>query len=79
MACGTPVVTCRNSSLPEVGGEAAIYVDPDDTEAMCNIMEQFEQGNYKKEDYSARCLEQASKFSWHRCAELTSEVYKKCL
>ncbi len=30
MACGCPVITCANSSLTEVGGEAAIYVDPDD-------------------------------------------------
>lgn len=27
MACGTLVITCRNSSLEEVGGEAAIYMD----------------------------------------------------
>jgi glycosyltransferase involved in cell wall biosynthesis len=33
MACGCPVVTCANSSLPEVGGEAALYVDPDDPAA----------------------------------------------
>lgn len=32
MACGCPVVTCANSSLTEVGGTAAIYVDPDDPE-----------------------------------------------
>ena len=30
MACGCPVVTCANSSLIEVGGDAAIFVDPDD-------------------------------------------------
>ena len=30
MACGTPVIVCRNSSLPEVLGDAAIYVDEDD-------------------------------------------------
>lgn len=33
MACGCPVITCANSSLTEVGGEAAIYVDPDDAGA----------------------------------------------
>lgn len=33
MACGCPVVTCANSSLIEVGGDAAIFVDPDDAEA----------------------------------------------
>jgi glycosyltransferase involved in cell wall biosynthesis len=34
MACGCPVVTCVNSSLVEVGGEAAVFVDPDDAAAM---------------------------------------------
>jgi glycosyltransferase involved in cell wall biosynthesis len=34
MACGCPVVTCANSSLVEVGGEAAVFVDPDDAGAM---------------------------------------------
>lgn len=79
MACGTPVVTCRNSSLPEVGGDAALYVDPDDTNAMLTYMERFEQGELKKSDLSERCLSQASKFSWQRCAEQTIDVYKHCL
>lgn len=79
MACGTPVVTCRNSSLPEVGGDAAIYVEPDDVDGMCRLMEEFEQGTRRKEDYEARCLAQASKFSWQRCAEQTVEVYRELL
>lgn len=79
MACGTPVVTCRNSSLTEVGGNAALYVDPDDIDAICKYMEQFEQGELKKSDLKQRCVEQASQFSWERCAEQTVEVYKQCL
>lgn len=38
MACGCPVITCANSSLTEVGGEAAIYVDPDDPGAMAQAL-----------------------------------------
>ncbi|WP_198372940.1 glycosyltransferase family 4 protein, partial [Roseomonas rosulenta] len=38
MACGCPVVTCPNSSLLEVGGEAAIFVDPDDAAAMADAI-----------------------------------------
>ena len=79
MACGTPVVTCRNSSLPEVGGDAAIYVEPDDIVAMSRIMEQFEQGELKKDDFRDRCTAQASLFSWERCARQTLDVYLKCL
>ena len=79
MACGTPVVTCQNSSLPEVGGDAAFYVDPDDMEALCDYMEQFEQQTLKKTDYSEKCMAQASLFSWERCAQQTVEVYKQLL
>ena len=79
MACGTPVITCRNSSLTEVGGDAALYVDPDDIPTMYSYMEQFEQGTLKKSDLSERCIEQASHFSWERCASQTVEVYKQCL
>lgn len=77
MACGTPVITCNNSSLPEVGGEAAIYVDPDDIDAMSRYMELFEQGELVKDDFTALCIEQASKFSWQRCAQQTIEAYCK--
>jgi len=38
MACGCPVVTCPNSSLLEVGGDAAIFVDPDDAAAMAEAI-----------------------------------------
>lgn len=79
MACGTPVVTCRNSSLPEVGGDAALYVDPDDIDAMFDIMGKFEQGDLKKGDFESLCLKQAELFSWQKCAEQTVEVYKKWL
>ena len=79
MACGTPVVTCHNSALPEVCGDAALYVDPDDIGAMCGIMERFEQGDLKKSNLASSCITQASKFSFKKCAEQTIEVYKKCL
>lgn len=42
MASGTPVVTCKNSSLEEVGGNAAIYVEPEDIRTMSIWMENFE-------------------------------------
>ncbi|MDE6393222.1 MAG: glycosyltransferase family 4 protein [Muribaculaceae bacterium] len=79
MACGTPVVTCRNSSLEEVGGNAAFYVDPDDIDAMVSIMDKFENGELKKEELSEICHQQSMLFTWKNCAEITLDVYKKCL
>ena len=79
MACGVPCVTCRNSSLEEVGGSAAIYVEPLDIDAMAGIMDRFENTDCDMEDLHERSIAQASKFTWENCVAKTIEVYKKCL
>lgn len=79
MACGTPCVTCRNSSLPEVGEDAAIYVEPLDIDAIVQIMENFEDRKYKMTELSNQSVVQASKFTWEKCALKTIEVYKNNL
>ncbi len=75
MACGTPVITCNASSLPEVGGNAAIYIAPGDHLALLGEMEAFTQGKYNREELGVRCLTQAKKFSWSQCALKTIAVY----
>lgn len=79
MASGTPVVTCDNSSLKEVGGNAALYVEPEDINSMAHIMEQFENDSLDVDSIKKAGILQASKFSWETCARQTIEVYKKCL
>lgn len=79
MACGVPVVTCRNSSLEDVGGDAAIYVEPLDINAMSDIMERFENVDYDMAVLREQSIAQASKFTWENCASKTVEVYNKCL
>ena len=79
MAAGTPVVTCTNSSLGEVGGEAALYVEPEDIMAMVQWMETFENASVDMNKLVADSISQASKFTWQSCAEKTVEVYKHCL
>lgn len=79
MACGTPVITCDNSCLKEIGGEAAIYVEPFDTNAMADIMEVFENGYPNLQELMDKGLRQASQFTWNRCAKETIEVYKSAM
>ena len=79
MACGTPVITCNNSSLPEVGGDAAIYVDPNNIQEISYCMERFENRSYDIESLRHKSIAQAAKFTWRKCAQETIEVYKKCL
>ncbi|MDY5969778.1 MAG: glycosyltransferase family 1 protein [Bacteroidales bacterium] len=75
MACGTPVVTCPNSALPEVGGDAALYVLPDDIDSMARLMESFENASANLVLLREKCLRQASRFSWLRCAQETINCY----
>ena len=79
MACGTPVITSQCSSLPEVGGDAAVYIDPHDVDSILEAMQQFENDIISKNSLSEISLRQASQFSWERCARETLAVYQKCL
>ncbi len=79
MACGVPCVTARNSSLEEVGGDAAIYTDPLDIKAIASEMTKFATGQYDMPQLKAASLAQAAKFTWERCARETIKVYQKCL
>ena len=79
MACGVPVVTSRTSSLPEVSGDAALLVDPDDPESLAHAMK----GVLEDETLASRLQEQgyrrAAEFSWERAARETLDVYQTCL
>lgn len=78
MACGAPVVCSNTSSLPEVGGDAAVYVDPQSKESLQKGIEQVltlspnEYANLKE-----KSIGQAKKFSWETIAKETLEVYRE--
>lgn len=77
MACGTPVVTCRNSSLEEVGADIALYTGSEDIEQMAQYMYDFENKRYDIQDLRARGLNHAEKFSWQKTANAYIDFYKK--
>jgi len=77
MACGTPVVTSKKSSLPEVAGKAAIMVDPNDINDIANGLTVAIEDENLREDLIQRGLEQAKKFSWEKVANETYKVYQK--
>jgi glycosyltransferase involved in cell wall biosynthesis len=68
LACGAPVITSDNSSLPEVAGDAAILVDPRDTEALKEAMARLADDETMRVDLSRRGPERARKFSWDASA-----------
>jgi glycosyltransferase involved in cell wall biosynthesis len=72
--CGAPVITSNRTSLPEVAGDAAMLVDPDDTAAitaaMCEVVVSPERRNALRAAGDRR----AELFSWDRCARTAARV-----
>ncbi len=75
MACGTPVATSSTSSIPEVGGDAALYFDPADVEQITETTRRLLRDPALGEEMRARGLAQAARFSWARAARETRAVY----
>jgi glycosyltransferase involved in cell wall biosynthesis len=79
MACGTPVVTSRISSLPEVVGEGALLVDPYDEEAIAQGISRVLDDEDLRQRLVARGLERAAAFSWERSVKQIHAGYLKAL
>lgn len=79
MSCGTPVIASNNSSLPEVGGDAALYIDPYNGESLMSAFEAFENNDISVQGLREKSFEQSLRFSWERCARETLSVYANCL
>jgi glycosyltransferase involved in cell wall biosynthesis len=75
MACGTPVVTSRASSIPEVGGDAALYFDPASVGEMGEAIRTMLGDSTTSEEKCERGLARAAQFSWQRVAAETWDVY----
>ncbi|AVH69732.1 FkbM family methyltransferase [Nostoc sp. 'Lobaria pulmonaria (5183) cyanobiont'] len=73
MACGCPVITCANSSITEVAGDAAIYVQDDDVNALVNALCEVQKPSIRH-FLTAAGLAQAKKFSWKKMAQTVSSA-----
>ncbi len=79
MACGTPVISTRAASLPEVVGDAALLIDPTDSEALAQGLHDVLTQPALYADLAARGRSRAAMFSWERCAAETLAVYADVL
>jgi len=76
MVCGCPVICGDNTSQPEVGGDAAVYVDVYNTEQLAYEMERVINSESLRKEMIQKGLVQSKKFSWDKCAEQIEEVYR---
>jgi glycosyltransferase involved in cell wall biosynthesis len=73
ISCGCPVITCPNASIPEVAGEAALYVNDEDVEGLTDALCEIQKPKVRNSLIAAG-LEQAKKFSWSKMAKAVSSA-----
>ena len=79
MACGCPVCASSAGSLPEVGGDAATYFDPEDVGAITAAVRAVLEDDLLRARLSARGVARAAGYSWARTAQETIAVYRRVL
>ncbi len=77
LAAGAPVLTSNRSSLPEVGGDAAEYVDPTDTRALSEKLAMLLRDPERRRRLAERGPRRAAEFDWDRTAALTLEALER--
>jgi glycosyltransferase involved in cell wall biosynthesis len=79
MASGIPVVTSSRSALPEVAGDAAWLVDPEDGEALANALRTMTESPGLRDDLAQRGVLRARQFTWEKAVRETWNVYEEVL
>ncbi len=73
IACGCPVITCPNASIPEVAGEAALYVNDEDVDGLTSALCDIQKPNVRNSLIAAGLI-QVKKFSWSEMAKIVSSA-----
>lgn len=75
MACGLPVLASKSSAMPEVGGEAALYFDPQNIQEMVEAISSFLSNRELSLTLAEKGRRRAQEFSWEKAARMTLEFY----
>jgi glycosyltransferase involved in cell wall biosynthesis len=79
MQFGLPVATSNRSSMPEVGGDAALYFDPYDVDSIASAIDQLLSDEVLREQLGTAGRARAAEFSWSRAAAQTLDAYESLL
>ena len=79
MACGTAAIIANTSSLPEVGGSAALQLPPEDTAAWAGSLLALLKDDERRAEMAAAGLVHAGRFSWHGAAAQLIDIYAALL
>lgn len=73
MKCSTPIITSNTSSMPEVCGNAALFINPENKDEIAAAMEEIRKPEVRS-SLKKEMLEQIKKFSWKKCAQETLDI-----
>ena len=76
MASSCPVITSNVTSLPEVSGDAAILINPEDVDELSTSIVLVSTNKKIREQMITKGLQRAKTFTWKRAADLTFDIYK---
>lgn len=79
MGCGCPVVTSNLGSMKEIGGEAAILVEPESIESIAGALSRVCRSKKIREEAKIKGIKRAAEFSWEKAALQTLEAYHNLL
>ncbi|MDZ7718941.1 MAG: glycosyltransferase family 1 protein [Balneolaceae bacterium] len=79
MANGCPVITANNSSIPEVGGDAVLYVDPLDHESMLGGLKKITNNPAFRDELVQKGLERSKIFSTEKCISGMIDLFEKAV
>jgi alpha-1,3-rhamnosyl/mannosyltransferase len=79
MASGVPVITTTATSLPEVAGNAALLLDPDDTAGLVAALGQLLRDPALRAELIGRGREHARTFSWEKAADITLATLRSAI
>jgi glycosyltransferase involved in cell wall biosynthesis len=77
MAQGVPVITSRRSALPEVAGDAAMLVDPEDAEELAAALLELAGSESRRDELARLGRARAEQYSWESAVEATWAVYRE--
>lgn len=79
MASGTPTVLSKRASLPEVAGDAGLYIEPDDAQGCARALQHLIEDETDWQTRREAGLRRAKDFTWTRCAHITAATYRELL
>jgi glycosyltransferase involved in cell wall biosynthesis len=77
MACGTPVIGSKTTSLPEVVGDAGLFFDPNDPDELLGHMTTIIENDELRKELAQRSLQRSAAFSWSKSASEALSVFEK--